>query len=64
MAKNLRAKMPGEDTLVINDRNAETTTKFVEEVGEGVEVAKSVREVAEKSVRRSSIFSVTTYQFK
>ena len=56
MAKNLRAKMPKEDTLVINDRNTETTAKFVEELGEGVEIAKSPREVAEKSVCRSSNF--------
>ncbi len=55
MAKNLRAKMPKEDTLVINDQNTETTAKFVEEVGDGVEVAKSVRELAEKSVRQSFI---------
>ena len=60
MAKNLRAKMSKGDTLVINDRDTEATAKFVEEVGDGVEVAKSVREVAEKSVRRPSILPFTT----
>ena len=56
MAKNLRAKIPKKDTLLINDRNTEATDKFVQEVGDGVVVAKSPREVAEKSVRQFSIF--------
>ena len=55
MAKNLRAKIPKEDTLFINDRNIEATTKFVEEVGDGVVVAKSPREAAENSVSRPCI---------
>lgn len=55
MAKNLRAKMPKEDTLFIRDRDTDIMAKFVEEVGNGVEVAKSAREVAEKSVRRPSL---------
>ncbi len=60
MAKNLRAEMPKEDTLFIRDRNTEIMAKFVDEVGNGVEVAKSAREVAEKSVRRPSPYSTIT----
>ena len=63
MAKNLRAKMPEGDALVVNDQNPGTTAKFVEEVGEGVEVAKSVREVAEKSVRQCSVSPFPPGQF-
>ena len=62
MAKNLRAKIPATDTLVIYDRNAVATTNFVQEVGmtasnvgteskgTGIVVAKSPRGVAENSV--------------
>ncbi|KAI9836631.1 MAG: hypothetical protein M1819_001265 [Sarea resinae] len=61
MAKNLRAKIPAEDTLTIYDLNADTTSRFVKEVGiaassagvsgkgTAIEVAESPREVAEKS---------------
>jgi len=52
--------MPKEDTLFIRDRNTEIMAKFVDEVGNGVEVAKSAREVAEKSVRRPSPYSTIT----
>ena len=50
MAKNLRAKIPASDTLVVFDRNAEATAKFVQEVGGGVEVANSPRGTAQDSV--------------
>lgn len=62
MAKNLRARLSPTDHLVIHDRNTEATSNFMQEVGiaassvgaeeKGVnmEVASSVREVAEKSV--------------
>ena len=61
MAKNLRAKIPASDTLVIHDRNTEATTKFMQEVGMaagstgaegsmGIEIVGSPRAVAEKSV--------------
>lgn len=65
MARNLRAKIPETDTLVIHDRNAEAATKFLQEVGisassmgaEGkninIEIASTPRGVAEKSVRPS-----------
>ena len=60
MAKNLRAKIPSTDKLVIYDVVEPSTKRFIEEVGtatsavgnEGIsiEVAESAREVAEKSV--------------
>lgn len=53
MAKNLRAKIPEGDILVINDVNKEATAKFAEEVGTGVEVVETPREVAERSVSHS-----------
>jgi hypothetical protein len=50
MAKNLREKINKSDTMVINDVNDAATHKFVEEVG-NVTIAKTVREVAEQTVR-------------
>ena len=62
MAKNLRSKIPPSDSLVINDINLEATRRFVDEFrianpiagtldeGIGIEIAKSPREVAERSV--------------
>ncbi len=50
MAKNLRAKIPSSDVLIVYDRNTEATAKFVQEVGAGIEVANSPRGVAERSV--------------
>ena len=54
MAKNLRTKLPTNDTLIIYDRNEDATTRFVQEMdqtsGNGIEVASSVRSVAEKAV--------------
>lgn len=61
MAANLRAKLGEADQLLINDRNADATTRFVQEVGtatgEGktVQALSSAREVAEKSVSSHSI---------
>lgn len=63
MAKNLRAKIPASDTLIIHDRNKEATTSFIDEVGiardhptsnnemglMGIEIASSPRAVAEKA---------------
>jgi hypothetical protein len=51
MAKNLREKINKSDTMVINDVNDAATQKFVEEVG-NVTIAKTVRDVAEQTVRR------------
>ena len=50
MARNLRAKLPSDDTLVVQDVNTAATAKFLEENPDGVRVADTAREVAEKSV--------------
>jgi hypothetical protein len=50
MAKNLRAKIPAEDTLFVQDVNTAASKKFLEEHPQGVRVAANVREVAEKAV--------------
>ena len=63
MAKNLRAKIPSSDTLVIRDVNDEAVERFVAESKElastseltvkdafKVDVAASSREIAERSV--------------
>ncbi|KAF1846681.1 uncharacterized protein K460DRAFT_367423 [Cucurbitaria berberidis CBS 394.84] len=49
MARNLRAKIPAEDTLFVHDVNTAATKKFLEENPHGVRVADNVREVAEKA---------------
>ena len=51
MAKNLRAKIPAEDTLFVHDVNTAATKQFLAEHPQGVRVADNVREVAEKAVR-------------
>ena len=65
MAKNLRAKIPETDTLIICDTNPKATEKFAEEVGiatsstnapgrrTGIHIAENLREVAQKSVSLS-----------
>ena len=52
MAKNLRAKIPASDTLVVADRDTTATARFAREIGAGVEVVSSPRKVAEKSVSK------------
>lgn len=51
MAKNLRARIPKTDTLVISDLNVDATKNFIKEVGNDTrtEIAQSVREIAENS---------------
>ncbi|KAI9732342.1 MAG: hypothetical protein M1834_001549 [Cirrosporium novae-zelandiae] len=61
MAKNLRAKIPESDSLIIYDTNVNTTDKFVKEAGvttsnhgvsfkgTRIEIASGCREVAERS---------------
>jgi 3-hydroxyisobutyrate dehydrogenase-like beta-hydroxyacid dehydrogenase len=56
MAKNLRAKIPAEDTLFVHDVNTAATKKFLEEHPQGVRVAANVREVAEKAVSATTFF--------
>jgi len=57
MAKNLRSKLPSDDTLIVHDINEAATKKLAEEApgGQGVTIAGSVREVAEKAVRFPSL---------
>lgn len=62
MAKNLRAKIPDTDTLIICDTNPSATKKFVEEVGiaasgadapgkgTGIHIADNPKDVAQKAV--------------
>ena len=56
MAKNLRAKIPSTDKLVICDRNQEATSSFVQEAQAGssgaqeIEVVTTPRKVAEQAV--------------
>lgn len=62
MAKNLRARIPEGDTMVVYDRNTEATSKFIQEVGiaaaavgahqkgHNIQVANTARELAAKSV--------------
>ncbi len=51
MAKNLRAKLPKEDTLYIQDVNPAATERFMStELDENVTVASSPRELAENAV--------------
>ena len=54
MARNLRAKLPAEDTLIVYDVNSQATKTLVSEApgGQGITIAGTVREVAEKSVCR------------
>lgn len=77
MAKNLRAKIPASDTLIVRDVNQDAMTRFVEEsqeiarssgAGAGVgrvEVAENAREVAEKSVSKYSfVFDSVKREFR
>jgi 3-hydroxyisobutyrate dehydrogenase len=62
MAKNLRAKIPASDTLIVRDINEDAMKRFATEAQEAarsngasaneglVELAENAREVAEKSV--------------
>ena len=52
MAKNLRAKMPADDTLLVSDSDSGAMDRFMTDVkgAQGVEAVKSTREVAERSV--------------
>lgn len=62
MAKNLRAKIPASDTLIVRDVNSDTAQQFAEEAKQEatkngakddawkVEIGESARDIAEKSV--------------
>ena len=49
MANNLRSKISSSDKMFIHDVNPAVTEQFAKEVG-NVEIAQSVRDVAENSV--------------
>lgn len=49
MARNLRNKIAQSDTMIIHDVNPAVTNEFAKEMG-NVEIAKSVREIAENTV--------------
>ncbi|KAJ9644505.1 hypothetical protein H2201_000280 [Coniosporium apollinis] len=55
MAKNLRAKLPVDDQLIVFDVNKNASSQLMEEGGEGVRVADSVREVAEKASQETIV---------
>ena len=57
MAKNLRAKIPEEDTMTVFDVNTAATQRLTEEADAKVHVASSPKEVAEMSVRTGSLLS-------
>ena len=65
MAKNLRAKLPKTDKLVICDRNTAATERFIQEAGAGaegdqeIEVAKTPRSVVEQAVSGYPSYMVT-----
>jgi 3-hydroxyisobutyrate/3-hydroxypropionate dehydrogenase len=57
MAKNLRAKIPEADELLVCDTNAAATKGFLDEAhGMRVRVAHSPREVGENSVSLTTFF--------
>lgn len=52
MARNLRSKLPKEDSFIVYDVNAGATQQFRDELKDfDVAVAKDVKSVVEKSVR-------------
>ena len=66
MAKNLRAKIPAGDTLLVHDRDENAVAQFVKEIGiaaagtgtsdkgMGIEIMSSPRDVAERSVSKDT----------
>lgn len=60
MAKNLRAKIPAEDTLFVHDVNTAATKQFLDEHPQGVKVANNVREVAENAVSKRDLLFPST----
>ncbi len=58
MARNLRSKIPREDSLMVYDVNSQSTKSFKEEIGarEGVEVARDLSQVVEQCVSSSPLY--------
>lgn len=59
MARNLRAKMPASETLIISDTNRDVMEHFCQGVTKShgslkVEIAQSAKELAKRSVSRTS----------
>lgn len=56
MAKNLRAKLPADDVVIVHDINEAATSSLAKEFGADMKVlvARNVREVAERSVSRKN----------
>ena len=75
MAKNLRAKIPAADTLIVRDINEDAMKRFANEAQEAarsngaganegkVEFAENAREVAEKSVSTWRPCGMTSFFF-
>jgi hypothetical protein len=62
MAKNLRQKVPKEDTLYIHDVNSAVLAQFQKELSDyKVQISQSAREVAELSVSVPSKVVATSY---
>lgn len=63
MAKNLQAKLPAEDSLLVFDINSDAVKRFLDETsssgGAKVEVAETVRAAAENSVSNISLLNYT-----
>lgn len=58
MAKNLREKLPSDDTLIVQDINKDASRKFADELKAfQVVVADTARELAEKSVCALLLFT-------
>ncbi|KAK5160793.1 hypothetical protein LTS14_001806 [Recurvomyces mirabilis] len=57
MASNLRSKISSSDKMYIHDVNPAVTEQFAKEIG-NVEIAQSVRDVAEKSYQQETILTV------
>lgn len=56
MAKNLRAKIPEEDTMTVFDVNPSSSEKLTKEaVPANIQIAKGPREVAQNSVSKSCL---------
>lgn len=63
MAKNLRAKIAPSDTLVVHDVKTTATTRFIDELADknNSSIASDVRTVAEQSVSRSRLITVSLH---
>lgn len=65
MAKNIRQKIPANNTLIIYDINVEAMKQFISDYGResNVWAASSPREVAEHAVRSAASRPVTVIEY-